>query len=131
MKKWLIFASVLTLALVIAACGSNSGGKGEQDGSAVDATANAGGEEGSGIVISASDWEFDQEQYTIKAGEAVNVTLKSVDGVHGISILKTDYDIKDGKTVSVQIDEPGTYDIICNVPCGRGHRLMKAQLVVQ
>lgn len=130
MKKWFIFASVFALVLVIAACGSNSGNNGGNSGS----TSNESAEQAaptSELVITAKNWEFDQEEYKIKAGEAVGLTLKSVDGVHGLQILKTDYEVDNDKTVTVQFDKPGTYDLICSVPCGPGHRTMTAKLVVE
>ncbi|MBH5317341.1 cupredoxin domain-containing protein [Paenibacillus sp. GSMTC-2017] len=132
MKKWLAFASILGLALVIAACGangkeSNTAGNGAGNKEAVE----TGSESTSEVVITASDWEFDQQEYKIKAGENVDLTLKSVGSIHGVSILKSDYSIKNNKTISVKFDEPGTYDMICSIPCGAGHRLMKAKLIVE
>ncbi|MDQ0110984.1 cupredoxin domain-containing protein [Paenibacillus harenae] len=130
MKKWLLFASALCLVAVLAACGaksdnqeSNNAGNGE----AVAADSGATGEE---VVITASNWEFDQKEYKIKAGEATNITLKSTDGVHGVKIDKVD-NIANGQTKTVTVAEPGTYEMICSVPCGNGHRQMKATLVVE
>ncbi|RIX52674.1 cytochrome C oxidase subunit II [Paenibacillus nanensis] len=130
MKKWFIFASVFALVLIIAACGSNSGNNGGNSGSASNESAEQAAPT-SELVITAKNWEFDQEEYKIKAGEAVGLTLKSVDGVHGLQILKTDYEVGNDKTVTVQFDKPGTYDVICSVPCGPGHRTMTAKLVVE
>ncbi|MCR2802460.1 cytochrome C oxidase subunit II [Paenibacillus soyae] len=127
MKKWFAFASVLVLTIVIAACGANNGNSVETSGAAAEEL----GTPTSEIVITAKNYEFDQKEYKIKAGETVGLKLASVDGVHGVSILKTDYDIKKDETVPVKFDKPGTYNIICNVPCGGGHALMKAKLVVE
>jgi cytochrome c oxidase subunit 2 len=129
MKKWIVFASILTLALVIAACGANSGGS--NGGNSGDVVAvEAAVEPASEVVLTASDWKFDQQEYQIKAGEPVALTLKSVGGVHGVQILKTKHTIGNNESVTLQFDKPGTYDIICNVPCGGGHAKMKAKLVV-
>lgn len=127
MKKWLIFASVFALVMVIAACGANTGSNNETSGNG-DAEQAAPTSE---LVITATNWEFDQEEYKIEAGEAVGVTLKSIEGVHGIEILKTKIEIDNNKTVTVQFDEPGTYNMICSVPCGTGHRTMTAKLIVE
>lgn len=135
MKKWVVFISILSIALVVAACGANSGGNKPASGTAE----GGGGEEnsapassGSGLVITASNWEFDKEEYKIKAGEPIDLTFKSIEGVHGMGILKTDYtNIGMDETVSVKIDEPGTYNIICSVSCGVGHAKMRAKLVVE
>jgi cytochrome c oxidase subunit II len=130
MKKWFIFASVFSLVLVIAACGANTGSNNETSGAANSGNAEQVASD-SEIVITAKNWEFDQEEYKIKAGEAVGLTLKSIDGVHGVQILETDYEIDNNKTVTVQFDEPGTYNMICSVPCGTGHRTMTAKLIVE
>lgn len=128
MRKWIAFTSVLVLALVAAACGATSGSNsGGNSKGAVVATA---AEPASEIVITASNYEFDQQEYQIKAGEPVALTLKSVGGVHGVQILKTKHTLANNKSVTLQFDKPGTYDIICNVPCGGGHSKMKAKLVV-
>ncbi|GKU75866.1 cupredoxin domain-containing protein [Paenibacillus sp. L3-i20] len=130
MKKWLAFASVLVLALVVAACGTNgkeTNKAGSENKEAVETSEKSTSE----VVITASDWEFDQQEYKIKAGETVDLTLKSVGSVHGVSIVKSDYSIKNNKSTAVKFDEPGTYDMICNVPCGAGHRIMKAKLIVE
>lgn len=130
MKKWLLFAGVMCAVFVIAACGANNSTNNAAN-KEVNTIAADSGAASSELVITASNWEFDQKEYKIKAGETVNLTLKSIDGVHGIQILKTDYDkIEIGKTVPVSFAEAGTYEMICSVPCGQGHRQMKATLVV-
>ncbi|MCU6710329.1 cupredoxin domain-containing protein [Paenibacillus sp. J5C_2022] len=134
MKKWVVFISILSIALVVAACGANSGGNKPAGG-----TAEGSGEEnsapassGSGLTITASNWEFDKEEYKIKAGEKIDLTFKSIDGVHGMTIMKTDYkNIGMDETVAVKIDEPGTYNIVCSVSCGVGHAKMRAKLIVE
>lgn len=138
MKKWLTFASMLALALVIAACGANSDNSKTTTGEVNNASGNessASGNEtsasGNEVVITATNWEFDQKEYRIKAGEPVDLTVKSTKGVHAVRILKTDYNIGNKETVSVQFDAPGTYDMICSVPCGTGHGMMKAKLIVE
>lgn len=134
MKKWITFMSIFALALVITACGANSGkgsSNGESAGSNKEETIEAGASATSEIVITAKNWEFDQTEYKIKAGETVDLTLKSVGSIHAVRIAKTNYNIADKKTVSVKFDKPGTYDMICSVPCGTGHSLMKAKLIVE
>lgn len=128
MKKWLLFASVICLVFIIAACGANTT---KEDNKEANTTAADSGASASDLVITASNWKFDQEEYKIKAGETVNLKLDSVDGMHGVQIKKTDYNIDNGKTVAVNISEPGTYDMICSRPCGAGHVQMKAKLVVE
>lgn len=130
MKKWLLFASAMCLVVVLAACGANNSTN--KDDNTKPATTNV--DEGtatSDVVITASNWKFDKDEYKIKAGETVNLKLESVEGMHGITISKTDYKIKTGGSTAVTITEPGTYDMICSVPCGAGHTKMKTTLVVE
>ncbi|WP_424767249.1 cytochrome C oxidase subunit II [Paenibacillus sp. sgz302251] len=129
MKKWLLFASAMCLVIVLAACGANSNTNKETGNT--DTTVTDGGTATSDLVITASNWKFDQEEYKIKAGETVNLKLDSIEGMHGVQIQKTKYLIANNKTVPVNFSEPGTYEMICSVPCGAGHREMKATLVVE
>lgn len=128
MKKWLLFASALCLVFVLAACGANST---KEENKEVQTTVADSGAASSELVITASNWKFDQEEYKIKAGETVNLKLDSIEGMHGVQIKNTDYAIDGGKTVSVNISEPGSYEMICSRPCGAGHIEMKATLVVE
>ncbi|MEF2243476.1 MULTISPECIES: cytochrome C oxidase subunit II [unclassified Paenibacillus] len=134
MKKWASLVAVaLSLVLVLAACGSNDKGGNSDNGSTPSNSAapseNTAAE--GGVTIVASNWKFDKAEYKIKAGESIDMTVDSAEGIHGIKILKTDVNIENKQTVAVKIDEPGTYDIICNIPCGAGHAKMKAKLVVE
>ncbi|WP_028611966.1 hypothetical protein [Paenibacillus harenae] len=132
MKKWLLFAGAMCLVVVLAACGANNASNANTGANqeAENAIADSGAAS-SEIVITASNWEFDQKEYKIKAGETVNLKLDSIEGMHSAKIQKTDYEVNNGKTVAVNISEPGSYEIICNVPCGQGHRTMKSTLVVE
>lgn len=132
MKKWLAFLAAFALVAVIAACGSSAGnGNKAADLPGGDLSADSGAAT-SEVVITASDWKFDQKEYTIKAGETVNVTLKTAGGVHGVRIVKSGYnEIRHDETLAVKFDEPGTYDIVCSIPCGTGHRTMVSKLVIQ
>ncbi|CAM3999327.1 plastocyanin/azurin family copper-binding protein [Paenibacillus alkaliterrae] len=126
MKKWLLFASAICLVIVLAACGANSGANQQVNTSVADSGAAT-----SELVITASNWKFDKTEYKIKAGETFNLKLDSIDGMHGVQIKKTKYEIDNGKTVSVNFSEPGEYDMICSLPCGQGHRTMVAKLIVE
>jgi len=126
MKKWLVLAAITVLAVIVVACGSNS--KGEPKGYLLEDL----GEAKQEILITAKNYEFDQPEYKLKAGETVNLKLKSIDGVHGVKIANTRYsELKNNKTVAVHFTEPGTYHIFCSVPCGVGHTQMKAKIVVE
>lgn len=127
MKKWLLLALVTAMMSVLIACGSNNGN------SKVEAPIDVSEDEiASGTLeIVASNWEFDKEYYAVRAGEAVELTINSIEGVHGIEILDTEYNnIVNDKPTEITITEPGTYKIRCSIPCGQGHRTMESKLVV-
>lgn len=130
MKKWIVLALVTCLSVVLIACGSApSSNNANGPGPVIDVPEEdiATGE----IEIVASNWKFDKEVYAIRAGEPVKMTVNSIDGIHGVEIRHTEYThIGSNDEVEVLISEPGTYTIYCSIPCGQGHRTMKAKLVV-
>jgi len=84
------------------------------------------------LKISATNYQFDQAEYKVKSGETLQVVLKNAEGVHGIDIAQLGITLS-GKDLSKEVtfDKPGTYDIMCSVPCGPGHTTMKAKLIVE
>jgi len=84
------------------------------------------------VVLVATNFQFDQETYTVKKGEPVKFTLDSQQGAHGVKIKGLDVSLtKDGEFAIVTPNKAGTFDIICNVPCGGGHSKMVSKLVVE
>ncbi|MFC4776992.1 cytochrome C oxidase subunit II [Paenibacillus sp. GCM10023252] len=131
MRKWMIFAAVLTLVLVIAACG---GTKENDNQTTVPEDNNGGttaGTTAGELVVKAANWKFDEAEYRIKKGEAVNLSLESTEGIHGIAVRGTDIEVANGKTETVTINDAGEYELYCTVPCGTGHSKMKAKLIVE
>lgn len=130
MRKWLLLGTVVAIMSILIACGStNNGGNTNNSSAPIEVSEDeiVSGE----LTITAKNWEFDKEYYAIKAGEAINVTVASIDGVHGIEILGTEYNnIINDKATSVTITEPGTYEVRCSIPCGSGHRTMTTKIVV-
>lgn len=118
MKKWLIFASVLCLVFIVAACGANSNSNESEAASSTVAD----------VVIKASSWDFDQPEYRVKKGQTIKLEL--IDGVHGVEIEKTNLKLVQNKTKTVDL-EAGEYEITCNIPCGQGHSKMRAKLIVE
>ncbi|GLX67139.1 hypothetical protein MU1_14830 [Paenibacillus glycanilyticus] len=119
MKKWIIFAAVCCLCVVVAACGSGNKGNNADSNAASSAVAD--------VVIKASSWEFDQPEYHIKKGQSIKLEL--IDGVHGVEIEKTNLKLTQNKIKTVNLDA-GEYEIKCNIPCGGGHSKMTAKLIV-
>lgn len=131
MRKIAVLTATLVLAGLLAACGGNESKSGA--GKTASGTASSGSGQVNSentIDIKATNFEFDKEEYRVKTGE-VTINFYSVEGVHGIEILKTKIDLRDGQSTTVTFDEPGEYEIICNIPCGIGHAKMFAKLIVE
>ncbi|PZE22007.1 cupredoxin domain-containing protein [Paenibacillus xerothermodurans] len=80
----------------------------------------------------ASNFKFDQAEYTVKAGETVTVSLNNKEGMHAMEIVGLGVHLDNNtKSAEVKFDKPGTYDVICVLPCGPGHAEMKSKLIVQ
>lgn len=127
MRKWLLLALAVAMMSILIACGSNNGNSKVEPPIEVSDDEIASGT----LEIVASNWEFDKEYYAIRAGETVELTVNSIDGVHGIEIFDTEYNnIVNNKPTQITISEPGTYNIRCSIPCGQGHRTMVSKLVV-
>ncbi|UUZ79517.1 cupredoxin domain-containing protein [Paenibacillus sp. P26] len=88
--------------------------------------------EGPTLKFVATNYQFDQPEYTVKAGQKVKVSLLNKEGLHELDI--PDLNIKldnNNKTAEVTFDKPGTYEVHCGLPCGPGHPNMKTKLIVQ
>ncbi|WP_255301545.1 cytochrome C oxidase subunit II [Bacillus sp. AFS040349] len=148
-QKSLFLFLLLAMMFVLAAC---SGGEDTNQDTGMEENAGQGAENGEGttdegttdgdgtedngdaaanaINISAVNWEFDKEEYMVKAGEPVTLNFKSEEGVHGLAIEGTDINIQQDGQQEVTL-EPGEYKVYCSIPCGQGHANMTATLVVQ
>lgn len=86
------------------------------------------------IAVSVGDWYFKPEVINMKKGEKVQIQVTSDSGVHGFGVpeLGLNVRVEAGKTITVDIptDKTGSFSIICTVPCGPGHREMKATIVI-
>jgi len=85
------------------------------------------------LEIVATNWDFDQDVYTVKAGSTMIVKLVNREGLHGISISGLGVELQDSHlSQEVTFGEAGEeYEITCIVLCGTGHLDMKAKIVVQ
>ncbi|GFN30905.1 cupredoxin domain-containing protein [Paenibacillus xylaniclasticus] len=124
-KTKLLLTGALTVMvlLVFSACGSSS--------TAMNANISEPQEAVSELNIQASNYQFDQEEYRVKQGEAVKITVTSTSGFHGIKINDTSYSIRSNESKILSFDKPGTYEIHCNIACGSGHTRMKAKIIVE
>ena len=78
-----------------------------------------------------NDFTFNQDEFTASVGDEVIIRFANKSGLHGIAIdelgVKLD---QDNNETTVVFDKPGEYFIYCNIPCGTGHEIMKAKLIV-
>jgi cytochrome c oxidase subunit II len=88
------------------------------------------------IDVVASKYKFVPDPIEVTVGDLVELRLKSGDVEHGIGIkaFKVKALIpKGGEVVAVRFvaTEAGTFDVTCSEYCGKGHKQMKAKLVVK
>jgi cytochrome c oxidase subunit 2 len=85
--------------------------------------------------ISAHKYAFEPDRFEVDQGDRVRFHVTSVDADHGIAIkkLKVKATVPEGDTGVVEFDatEAGTFDITCADWCGKGHKQMRATLVVR
>ncbi|WP_246553403.1 cupredoxin domain-containing protein [Paenibacillus tritici] len=120
----------ILFALLLTACGANSGGSSTENakGTAADTELTADEE----LIITATNYSFDQEEYHLKKGVPVKITFKNESGNHGILVpeMKLRLDAKDSSQVILP-EEAGTYEMTCAIMCGSGHSGMSAKIIVE
>ncbi|HLQ98182.1 cupredoxin domain-containing protein [Pseudogracilibacillus auburnensis] len=137
MKKSILATIFLGLILVLAACGgsnNDSDASNEIDDSAEETEDNSSRENSTAnndFEIVATNWDFDQAEYTVTAGEEAKITLVNEEGMHGIAIDDLDVKIDGDGEATFTPTEPGEYTIYCSIPCGQGHSDMVSTLIVQ
>jgi heme/copper-type cytochrome/quinol oxidase subunit 2 len=77
---------------------------------------------------------FEPNVLNVNLNDRVILHITSADVGHGIAIpaFGVSEQLPPGKTVAVEFiaDQKGEFDFYCNVPCGSGHRDMRAKLIV-
>ncbi|UHA72320.1 cupredoxin domain-containing protein [Paenibacillus sp. 481] len=116
--------AVLTLALALSACSSGKQTDSQSKSNSNDSAAKQ-------VVIKASNYKFDQAEYRVKVGEPVKFVLES-SGNHGLSVKELDLNLDPNSTSQVVTpDKAGTYEFICTIMCGPGHKDMVAKIIVE
>ncbi|RXZ82218.1 cytochrome C oxidase subunit II [Paenibacillaceae bacterium] len=84
------------------------------------------------MKVKASNYEFNQEEYTVKQGDTIRFVLDNSEGIHGMEIVNMNVNLtNDNPTQDVVFDQPGRYEMICSIPCGPGHATMKSVIIVE
>ncbi|HIH39870.1 TPA: cytochrome C oxidase subunit II [Candidatus Woesearchaeota archaeon] len=87
------------------------------------------------FTMTAKNWEFEPSTITVNQGDAVKLTVKSVDVEHSFAL--PDYSINVNlqpgveETIEFVADKKGEFTFKCSVYCGAGHREMKGTLIVK
>jgi len=87
------------------------------------------------FTMTAKQWAFDPAVITVKQGDKVKLTIKSIDVTHGFAL--TDFNVKvdlvpnKEETVEFIADKKGEFTFFCSVMCGEGHQDMIGKLVVE
>ena len=88
-----------------------------------------------GIQMTAKKYEFSPSTIRVKTGEAVKLTITSLDHDHGFKIeaLHINQKLPKGQPVTVEFTpmQAGTFPFECSHFCGLGHGKMKGQLIVE
>ncbi|WP_165769049.1 cupredoxin domain-containing protein [Virgibacillus profundi] len=139
MKKSLLAVLFFSLILFLAACGGDSSDAStdtaDTDESATeeqseDTEAASDQEASNEVNVVATNFDLGQDEFVVKAGEEVTLTLTNEEGNHGISIDEFDVNLQSEGEVTFIPEEPGEYTIYCNIFCGDGHGDMTSTLVV-
>ncbi|WP_239617594.1 cupredoxin domain-containing protein [Cohnella mopanensis] len=84
------------------------------------------------LKIKATNFNFDETEYHVKAGTNYKVKFSNTLGNHGVEIVGLGIELsKDAPELEVTFDKPGTYEMHCSIMCGQGHGDMKSKLIVE
>lgn len=128
-RKAAILCSIV-FALLLTACGTGGGSSNSDSANSPAADTNLTAEEE--IVITATNYSFDQKEYHLKKGVPVKIIFKNESGNHGILVpeMKLRLDAKDSSKVILP-EEAGTFEVTCAIMCGSGHSEMSAKIIVE
>ncbi len=145
--KSILLVCLIALLTIVSGCSSSSEAKTMTAGAAVIENAPATSDQTSAstakgtasikeVHIQAFNFGFTQDPVTIKKGDHVRLIFTSTSGTHGVMIPDLGLSTKAFSAGEEQVLEftatnAGTFNYFCDVPCGKGHRDMQGQLVVQ
>lgn len=123
MKKTLAFLISLTLLFAVTACSNGTESSNNTEESKIVPEAE--------LVITATNYQFDQKEYHLKKDIPVKIIFKNDEGNHGILVpgLKLQLNGKNDSKIIVPA-KSGEYEMSCSVMCGTGHGTMTAKIIV-
>jgi len=87
------------------------------------------------VYMIARQYLFQPPQITVPVGSTVTFHVTSVDVQHGFKLQDTNVNMQivpgEVSTLTVEFDEPGQHNYICNEFCGVGHTAMFGSLTVE
>ncbi|MBB6638231.1 cytochrome C oxidase subunit II [Cohnella thailandensis] len=84
------------------------------------------------LKITATNFEFNEGEYHVKAGTPYVLSFSNSLGTHGAEIADLNINLtKDNPRVEYTFDKPGTYEMHCSIMCGQGHSTMTAKIIVE
>lgn len=87
------------------------------------------------VQVQISNFAYTPATIFAKKGEKVQLQIVGTEGTHGFASkgLNLNVRVPEGETVVVDLptDKAGTFEVYCSVPCGSGHKSMKATIVIE
>lgn len=86
------------------------------------------------FTMTAKKFEFSPASITVKESDKVKLTINNLDVPHGFAVdeLSIKQDLPVGtSTVEFTASKKGTFRFYCSIFCGKGHREMEGQLIVE
>ena len=87
------------------------------------------------FTLTAKKWTFDPATITVKKGDTVKLSVKSIDVDHGfaLSAFGINQNLTPGQTTLIEFvaDKTGSFPFVCSVFCGSGHGGMRGTLIVE
>lgn len=115
-KRLVVMLALVTTAALVAACGDDSrGGNG-----GVDAD---GGDDGDGLAVDLTDFQFSPDELEATAGETVSIQLENTGSArHTFTGDGVDEEVApgDSATVEVTLPDSGSFDFFCRFHQGQG-----------
>ena len=84
--------------------------------------------------MTAKKYEFEPSVIKVKKGDHVKLVITALDRDHGFKLEAfIDQKLKKGQPTEVEFtaDRPGAFPFQCSRFCGKGHRKMKGELIVE